>query len=174
MATRPRGWEVIQIMRVRINSELNYTRHIYWMPISRFDRVRKRVAHIVVRIRTRIAKMMKKSPVIEAVKNINSYEIITEIKRYPPNCFCIGKLKKKKYLGTLSALSFSFFCLLYTHVLTPTMLFNSVTVICFALSTAVATCCWCSWERNGRIWAIRPFSLFDISICKCKIHISMI
>jgi len=44
------------------------------------------------------------------------------------------------------------------------MAFSSVMVTCLALSTAVATCCWCSCERNGRICAIMAFSLFAISV----------
>lgn len=45
------------------------------------------------------------------------------------------------------------------------MEFSSVIVTCFALSTAVATCCWCSWDRKGRICPMIAFSLFDISAC---------
>lgn len=48
------------------------------------------------------------------------------------------------------------------------MALSSVMVTCLALSTAVATCCWCSCERNGRIWAIMAFNLFAISVWKQK------
>lgn len=54
------------------------------------------------------------------------------------------------------------------NILTPIMAFSSVMVTCFARSTAVATCCWCSWERNGRICAMIAFSLLAISVCNTK------
>lgn len=53
-------------------------------------------------------------------------------------------------------------------MLTPIMALSSVMVTCFALSTAEATCCWCSCERNGSIWAIIAFNLFAISVCNTK------
>ena len=37
---------------------------------------------------------------------------------------------------------------------------------CLARSTAVATCCWCSWERNGRTWPMIALILFTISVWK--------
>lgn len=51
-------------------------------------------------------------------------------------------------------------------LLTPIMAFNSVMVTCFALSTAVATCCWCSWAKKGSTWAIIAFKRFAISVYK--------
>ena len=50
------------------------------------------------------------------------------------------------------------------NILTPMMAFNSAMVTCLALSTAWATCCWCSWERNGMICAQIAFSRFAISV----------
>lgn len=54
------------------------------------------------------------------------------------------------------------------------MEFSSVIVTCFALSTAVATCCWCSWDRKGRICPMIAFSLFDISACNDTIVLQWI
>lgn len=54
----------------------------------------------------------------------------------------------------------------YSNVLlTPMIAFNSGIVTCFALSTACATCCWCSAARNGKSCPISAFSLFAISVC---------
>lgn len=53
--------------------------------------------------------------------------------------------------------------------------FNSGIVTCFALSTACATCCWCSAARNGKSCPISAFSLFAISVCnenQMKIYIN--
>lgn len=52
------------------------------------------------------------------------------------------------------------------YVLTPMIAFSSVMVTCFALSTAVATCCWCSCDKNGRICAMMALSLLAISVWK--------
>uniref|UniRef100_A0A2M3ZSH3 Putative secreted peptide n=1 Tax=Anopheles braziliensis TaxID=58242 RepID=A0A2M3ZSH3_9DIPT len=49
----------------------------------------------------------------------------------------------------------------------PMTAFSSDMVICFARSTAVSTCCWCSWERNGTICVMMALSLFEISVCLC-------
>uniref|UniRef100_A0A6B0U2Y1 Putative secreted protein n=1 Tax=Ixodes ricinus TaxID=34613 RepID=A0A6B0U2Y1_IXORI len=49
----------------------------------------------------------------------------------------------------------------------PMMAFSSVMVTCLARSTAAATCCWCSWDRNGRIWAMMAFRRLAISVCLC-------
>lgn len=56
--------------------------------------------------------------------------------------FVLENLKNTRGVSshTLSLSLFLYACFT-AHVLTPTMLFNSVTVICFALSTAEATCC---------------------------------
>lgn len=51
---------------------------------------------------------------------------------------------------------------------TPITAFSSDMVICFARSTAVKTCCWCSWDRNGTIWVIIAFNLLEISVCEKK------
>lgn len=50
--------------------------------------------------------------------------------------------------------------------LTPMMAFSSLTVICFARSTAWCTCCWCSCAKNGNSWLISAFNRFTISVCK--------
>lgn len=50
--------------------------------------------------------------------------------------------------------------------LTPIMAFSSGTVICFALSTACSTCCWCSCAKNGNSWLISAFNRFTISVWK--------
>lgn len=55
--------------------------------------------------------------------------------------------------------------------LTPIIALSSVMVTCFALSTAEATCCWCSCDRNGRICAIIAFNRFAISVWKKKTYI---
>lgn len=55
-----------------------------------------------------------------------------------------------------------------TMELTPIIALSSVMVTCFALSTAEATCCWCSCDRNGRICAIIAFNRFAISVWKDK------
>lgn len=53
--------------------------------------------------------------------------------------------------------------------LTPIMAFNSGIVTCFARSTACATCCWCSADRNGSTWPINAFNRFAISVWNEKI-----
>jgi len=52
----------------------------------------------------------------------------------------------------------------YQQTLTPMIAFNSDIVTCFALSTALATCCWCSWARNGISCAMMVLSRFAISV----------
>lgn len=63
----------------------------------------------------------------------------------------------------------------FLSLLTPMIAFNSGIVTCFALSTACATCCWCSAARNGKSCPISAFSLFAISVCnenQMKIYIN--
>ena len=47
--------------------------------------------------------------------------------------------------------------------LTPMTELSSDMVTCLALSTAVATCCWCSWDKNGKTWPTMAESLLTIS-----------
>ena len=51
-------------------------------------------------------------------------------------------------------------------ILTPMMAFNSAIVTCLARSTAWATCCWCSCDRNGMICAQIAFRRLAISVWK--------
>lgn len=85
--------------------------------------------------------------------------------------------------------------------LTPIIAFSSDIVTCFALSTALATCCWCckpcyhyrvvvtldrkivrhtcqtesqrltSCARNGSSWTIIAFNLLAISVCKWNANV---
>lgn len=85
--------------------------------------------------------------------------------------------------------------------LTPIIAFSSDIVTCFALSTALATCCWCckpcyhyrvvvtldrkivrhtcqtesqrltSCARNGSSWTIIAFNLLAISVCKWNTNV---
>lgn len=48
--------------------------------------------------------------------------------------------------------------------LTPITELSSAMVTCLALSTAVATCCWCSWDKNGKTWPTIADSLLTISV----------
>lgn len=45
------------------------------------------------------------------------------------------------------------------------MAFNSGIVTCLALSTACATCCWCSDAKNGNSCPISALNRFAISVC---------
>lgn len=54
------------------------------------------------------------------------------------------------------------------YELTPIIAFNSVMVTCLARSTAAATCCWCSCDKNGMTWAHIAFNLLAISVWKKK------
>ena len=51
-------------------------------------------------------------------------------------------------------------------MLTPTTELRSDIVTCLARSTAVATCCWCSWDKKGNTWPMMADILLTISVCK--------
>ena len=53
--------------------------------------------------------------------------------------------------------------LYFQHSLTPMTELSSDMVTCLARSTAVATCCWCSCDRNGSTCPTMADSLLTIS-----------
>ena len=52
------------------------------------------------------------------------------------------------------------------QMLTPTTELRSDIVTCLARSTAVATCCWCSWDKKGNTWPMMADIRLTISVCK--------